>query len=72
MSKLFDIQDLSGNSLPPIKFGNLITGTHALPTIRVKNTGTETPTGLRLTVCNADWTFAGKANKDGQEVVTSK
>jgi len=72
MPSQFQIQTVAGVDNASFILGGLPAGITALETVRIKNVGTTTPTELRLSVCNFDWTFAGARNFEGQEVVTEK
>jgi hypothetical protein len=71
MPAKIEITDIYGNVLPAIQI-SAKPGITILPTIRLENVGDAEALGVKLSVCNIDWTFAGKQNWQGQEVVTRR
>ncbi len=72
MPSQFKICGVSDNiiDLSIVRLKNIFFGEIALQTIRLRNVGNSSPTVLRLTVANSDWTFSGQQNWNGQEIVT--
>jgi hypothetical protein len=73
MSKSLIIRDTDDDAISSIDFGITEPGaTSASVTIRVYNTGTETPADVVIGCLTTGWNATGDRNSQGQEAVTEK